>query len=441
VTAPQIRRFPAASDGLAPDPLAPAATPDWARSAAEWPVGAAIAAVVARTRVRLGFALLGYMIAVTLVITLVPFQFAMPSAIRIMWTGTPFDIVSNVLLFAPLGFLYRLARGAEQKDSFWRVLLIGIACSAMIELAQLLEIERFTSPLDVATNGLGAAIGAWTYDRVAQRLVAQEAGLVGRLSLELPLMGLIYLLLPLLWIDGLALGSDPARVWLTLLIALFGASILGALQRHHFGPKRRVGAGTMAAATMAWFAVGAFPALARAPLAVAAIAVGIGAFVWLRTRTRDIVVPINRRFEIPTLRAAAPFYAAYLVSLPLVSLHGGASPWSVSLGLPSAAATWQIVDILRLLESLAAFTLLGFMLAELRGRAEERVRATLRHAVMWGAVVAAASEALHGFIPGSSASLMLVALSTAAAGYGAWLYVVQRAHVKAVTQQAKVRSA
>jgi glycopeptide antibiotics resistance protein len=393
--------------------------------------------MIARTRARLGIALLGYMVAVTLVITLVPFQFAMPSTIRIMWTGTAVDIVSNVLLFAPLGFLYRLTRGTDRPESLWRVLAFGIACSATIEIVQLLEIERYTSPLDVVTNGLGAAIGAWAYDRVARRLVEQEAGLVGRLSLELPLMGLIYLLLPLLWIDGLALGGDPARVWLTLLIALFGASVLGALQRHHFGPKRRVGAGTMAAATMGWFAVGAFPALARAPLAVAAIAAGVGAFVWLRTGTRDIVVPINRRFEIPTLRAAAPFYAAYLISLPLISLHGGAAPWRASLGLPSAAATWQIVDILRLLESLAAFTLLGFMLAELRGRAEERVRATLRHAVLWGAVLAAGSEALHGFTPGSAASLTLVVLSTAAAGYGAWLYVVQRAHVKAVTQKVR----
>lgn len=65
-----------------------------------------------RTGTRLSLALLGYFVVVTLVITLVPFRFEMPDRLHVMLSGTVLDTSANVLLFLPLGFLFRLARPA-----------------------------------------------------------------------------------------------------------------------------------------------------------------------------------------------------------------------------------------------------------------------------------------------------------------------------------------
>ena len=151
----------------------------------------------------LGGALLAYMLGVTLIITLLPFQFDWPSRWRVMFTGGAIDVVANVLLFLPLGFLFRLARRAEFRHSTLTVLWVGALLSMAIESAQLFERTRYTSVLDVTTNALGAWLGALAFDRLAPR-ARVDGALVGRLALELPLMGLIYLMIPLLWLNALA---------------------------------------------------------------------------------------------------------------------------------------------------------------------------------------------------------------------------------------------
>jgi len=73
--------------------------------------------------------------------------------------GILFDIrnsILNVILFIPLGFLVPLFCGKFR--SIRQVLLMGLACSLVIELAQLFT-YRLSDVNDLLTNTLGAWVG------------------------------------------------------------------------------------------------------------------------------------------------------------------------------------------------------------------------------------------------------------------------------------------
>ncbi|HYH42861.1 MAG TPA: VanZ family protein, partial [Burkholderiales bacterium] len=91
------------------------------------------------TRARLGFALLAYMLAVTFIVTLLPFRFAWPAEWRVLLFGSPLDIFANVLLFVPLGFLFRLARPHAKSRTLLAAVAAGALASAAIETIQFFE--------------------------------------------------------------------------------------------------------------------------------------------------------------------------------------------------------------------------------------------------------------------------------------------------------------
>ncbi|HEX6050246.1 MAG TPA: VanZ family protein, partial [Gemmatimonadaceae bacterium] len=148
------------------------------------------------TGARLATALLAYLAVVTAVVTLLPFEFAVPVQPRVMLSGGVVDVVANVVLFVPLGFLYAVSR-ADQPTRASRIFLAGLATSAILETLQLFEASRYAAISDVLANGTGAYLGAVVQRRLARR-ISMDARTVGKLSLELPVMGLVYLLVPLL---------------------------------------------------------------------------------------------------------------------------------------------------------------------------------------------------------------------------------------------------
>jgi hypothetical protein len=385
------------------------------------------------TGARLGYALLGYMLGVTLIITLLPFNFRRPDEWRVMLGGDPVDFVANVLLFVPLGFFYRLAQ-PSRSGSAVLVLAVGALVSLAIETAQLFEAVRNASPLDVAANAGGAWLGALAADRVGRG--AQAGGrLVGWLVLELPLMGLVYLLVPLLWIDALSPAAEAARGAMAPLLGAFGALLLGGMQRHYFAPAGTSVPHRTAAYAALWFLAGAFPALATRPAGVAIGTVGVGILCWWYGRRAPGAPASNRRFEASLLERAAPFYAAYLVLVAAVPLRDGIGAWTGYAGFPDSASAQ--IEIVRLLELVAAFTLIGYMVAEFRGRAIARYRDALPRLVAWAAALGCALEALWGLRAGHGASLARGGLVAAAALYGGWLYYLQREHVVRLLSEAE----
>ena len=377
------------------------------------------------TGARLGLALFAYMFGVTLIITLMPFRFEWPSGSRILLTGEPLEVAANVLLFVPLGFFYALAQPAHGRSAL-RVLLLGAAGSLAIETMQYFEPMRTPSPLDVATNAAGAWLGAIAAHRVV-RAQAIEGRIVGWLALQLPLMGLVYLLVPLLWANALSSGDEPSRMILAPLLAVFGAVLLGGMQRHYFAPALGTAPHTTAGLAALWFIAGAFPALAGTPVLVAGGAALAGAVCWLRGRAPPGVSPGNRRFEASLLGTAAPMYAAYLALLIALPLRRELAEWTLNLAFTDAAVSQR--EILRFLEMVAACTLTGYMLAELRGRVVARYRDAVPRLLMWSVVFACLVEGLWGFRAEHGASIARAALMVAAWLYGGWLYYLQRAHI------------
>ena len=128
------------------------------------------------TTSRLALALLGYVILIILFLTLNPFYLAIPHRIHIEFATYPEDVIENVLMFLPLGFLYRLI---TKRRGAW---LLGALISTSIEITQIFIPARTTSPTDVLNNTLGAGLGVLLYDLFSSR-IALTPKLIGRLRL------------------------------------------------------------------------------------------------------------------------------------------------------------------------------------------------------------------------------------------------------------------
>lgn len=377
----------------------------------------------------LGFALLAYLLGITLIVTLIPFRFAWPETWRFVFYVGPDDVFANILLFLPLGFLYRYAQPHAHRHPVAVAMGAGAMLSFGIETLQLFEAARNCSPVDVAANAAGAALGAAAYGRLAgsPRL---DGRVIGWLALELPIMGLVYLLVPLLWVSALAAHGEPQRSVMTLLIGVFGAILLGGMQRYYFGPARASQPRQTATFAGIWFIAGAFPALAWQPLLIAAGALAVAALCWVLGSMRTHARLHNRRFEVRLIAYAAPLYVVYLGALMLAPLAHGAGDWTLRRGFGEAAS--DQIEILRLLQLIAACTLVGYMIAEARGRAIALYRTALPGLVACGFALAGACELARGYAQSDGASAARGALLMLAVLYGGWLYYLQRAHVIAL---------
>jgi VanZ family protein len=386
-----------------------------------------LTATSSRTRASLSLVLLLYFLGVIAVITLAPFRFRAPRQITVLFSGDAYDTITNVLLFLPLGFLYPLTRPRDDEPSPIHVFVLGALVSALIESIQLFVPRRFTSVLDVATNALGAAIGALLLRAITRR-IRINARLVGRLNLESPLVGLIYLLVPLLLVASLSAVTQEARLVALLPLGMVGARLLSSVQRHHFGPAGLADTNTIVVVAGAWMVVGTFPVLIRYPVLGPSIVMLVMLTTWYET-SRPLDPGGERRFEADALRSAAPYIAVYFVAIVLLPLALGVGPWRWALWL-----TGSRNDItqqqLRLLEPVASLTVLGYLLAEARGRLEMPFRRIVGRVAVECGLVALAIELSRGFQRATGASVSQFLLMLGAAMLGAAIYHNQREHVR-----------
>jgi VanZ family protein len=374
------------------------------------------------------------MVLVTAVIALAPFRFARPAVLTLSWLIDPADVVANVLLFLPLGFLFRVS--APLSVGHVRTVVAACLVSVAFEAAQLFLPGRFASPVDVMSNTLGAGLGSLVHARIAACL---DGRLVRGLALELPLMVVVYLLVPLLWLDGFAAGHNGGRLVLSPLLGLAGAIVLAAIWRHRLAGRGVLSPARLAWITAGWYVVGAAPGLIRRPLLVlgAALLVALVARV---EAARPLPLAPERRFELPTLRRVWPLLVAYLVlsalwpitwpSMPWPPMQWTPGPWHGGWGIADLADMPGVTPMLRALEYLAAFTLLGYTVAESRGRLEEGAGPRLARLAGASVLCAAGLEALRGFHPGHGASVLVLLLTTAMSLYGGLIYRIQLAVVR-----------
>jgi len=389
---------------------------------------AAIAAVESPTRARLSLVLLLYFLGTILVMTLAPFHFEIPKTYRVLYTGGAFDIFANVMLFVPLGFLYPLTRPSRDEVSPIHVVLVAALISGTIEVIQLFEIDRYTSVIDLITNASGAGLGA-VIARLTARRISVNAKLVGRLSLEIPLIGLIYLMLPMLLVASMDAAVGSLRLIAVIPLAFVGARLISAVQRNHFarsGLLTNAGAGVVAGV---WALLGTFPLLLRHPYFGAATVLGTGLTTWWEAWRQPPVEGPDRRFETEALRSVAPHIAVYVLAVILLPLASGVDSFHFRMALTGANGDIDLQQI-QLLVPVATTTVLGYLLAEARGRLEMRFWKITMRVVAECACVAVALETSRGFQRGVGASGSQLILMLAAALLGACIYYNQREHVR-----------
>lgn len=366
--------------------------------------------------------MLGYIVLVIFLLTWNPFSLAFPEHLQLSFRIGPRDALANVLLFLPVGFLFRLGQGSPRG-----AILLGAAISAGIEAGQFFIPGRTPSIVDVTMNTLGSGIGAGLYDLLSSR-IAMTPRMVGRLALEVPLMGLIYLLVPLLWVNRLVPDDGLNRWPLTTLIGLCGAIVLSDVFQQWWGPFSMRSLWRVALVAGAWFLVGTGPSLLSDPLAGSASLIGIAI---LTAALAAILRPsINRRFERVTLRRLIPGFILYLVLQALWPPLQPSAAWHGSFGLLDPLAHEDIRVNIRLIEHLAAFTILGYLAAEWRGRAELPWKRDFRQLLLVGMMSALILEILVGFQAGPGASFLRLTIATAGALFGGILYHLQRDHVR-----------
>jgi glycopeptide antibiotics resistance protein len=79
----------------------------------------------------------------------------------------PLDVVANVALFIPFGFLLRRALAGRSRKQAWIVtLLLAAVISTGVEFYQVFCHNRVPSSADICTNLLGAILGVvWSETR------------------------------------------------------------------------------------------------------------------------------------------------------------------------------------------------------------------------------------------------------------------------------------
>jgi len=371
---------------------------------------------------RLAIALLGYIILVIFLLTWNPFYFTLPGHLTFSLHIGPRDALGNVLLFLPVGFLYRLGQG-HRRDA----ILLGAAISAGIEAGQVFIPGRTPSFVDLGMNTVGSGVGAMLYDLLATR-IAMTPRMVGRLALEVPLMGLLYLLVPLLWVSRLIPGDALNRWLLTSLIGVCGAIVLSDVFREWWGPVGLRSLWRVALAAGVWFLVGIGPSLLSHPFIGSASLGGIAILTAVLA-----VIPrktTNRRFERVTLRRLVPGFILYLLVQTLWPFLQPIGAWHGTFGLMDPLAQENIHVNIRLIAHLAAFTVLGYIAAEWRGRAELSWGRDFPQLLLLSMLSALILEILVGFQTGPGASLLRLMIATCGALFGGILYHLQRDHVR-----------
>lgn len=364
-----------------------------------------------------------YVVALTALATLSPFRFVVPTGLEINTAVVGHDVALNLLLMMPSGFLYALSRSpvkltAKSADAgsvpaanlIFRTWLIFTAMSLALECGQLFLPARFSSPVDVLINGLGAAMGAWVLTRLGPFLGHR---LGNEMTVRMPLSHLFYLLSLLTVIDSLMAREAGVRLWLLLPLGAMGAVLASAIYTHRLRQTRDLPPLRMALLTSGWFLLVSAPGTLRAPQ----VGLAGGALVFMLSHLAMVFgFPRGgRRFELPTLRALLLPGLLYLLGL----CHGYEALRPVS-EVGSLEHTHQ--GVFDVIEILAALTVLGYGIAEALGRSALSRWSSLGVTLVAATSVVVALESLGSALSDLPVRPWLALAALPAAAFGAAVY-------------------
>lgn len=384
---------------------------------------------------RLSHALLSYLVVLIAALTLLPFAFVVPEQLAIDFALAPLSTLASLAMFVPYGFFTRRARTARFGQHQLAIAFSGGTLALVLEVAQLFEPSRDASPWDVLAAVAGSALGARLCDRLHHSANTSKNAL-NALLLQLPLMGLVYLLLPLLWASGAASSDDPARLTLSLCVGLAGASIIGSIARavRAYTPDRAWW--LVPAVALTWSTVGLLPSLLIDWRLTLAGIVIVTAFAAWRGRWSAPMF-VERRYEVPSLLAAMPFMALYVIGAGVWPGQSFRTVPLLQIGMPTTESGLAL--FLPMIEAAISSTVLGYVIAEFHGRTESSFYEGSSRVLFWVALIVITTEAMRSIFGYEGASLARAALAVVAAMYGAGVYHLQRAHVKVVARRVHSR--
>jgi glycopeptide antibiotics resistance protein len=381
-------------------------------------------------RSSLSCALLIYMCIIVILITLIPFSFRRPDEFHISWSADFEDFLTNIILFLPIGFLFRLSR-RKSKDRFcMQALGFGILMSSTIEFTQFFVPGRYTQVSDVMANATGAWLGAVIFVLMTKML--KEDRTVRLLTLELPLMNIVYLIIPLMWLNGLSAGGEAARLWLMLLLGLFGSGILVSVYIHRLRNNGEPALNKLSLFAVTWFIVASLPILINFPIEIVSFGIIIGILVQIPARFPVRKLMDERRFELTTLKILLPLYVIYVILLAVWPTTLPFQDWQFKINFQELTFNARIVFTFRFIERVAAFTLFGYMVAEMRGRKAESLIAAFAwvFVIVFGTSVMVETIRVHPPLLGSD--ILEVLLMVGAGVYGSVIYRLQLAEIRQI---------
>jgi hypothetical protein len=138
----------------------------------------------------------------------------------------------------------------------------------------------------------------------------------------------------------------------------------------------------------------------------------------------------DRRFEQRTLRRVVPVFGVYLLLLSVAFPFSRLGPWHGFFGFTIRSAETSLYALYPRLEYLAAFSVLGYLVAEWRGRSELPLTQDLPRLLLIATATALLLEILSGLQIGRGASVVRLVLAVTGALFGGTIYYLSRAHIR-----------
>ena len=365
-------------------------------------------------------AVLIYALVFVAVLTLSPMEFAWPTVWRVAWWSDWHDVPANILFFMPVGYLFVLARAPDKGRPVLTAALFGTLVSACVETSQLFIAVRQTSLTDLLGNGLGATLGGWLCTVVRAHL---ERVFPDLLTLDHPLLNVVYLSLPLMGLASIDEYGHSPRTWLLLPLGLMGVITISGLWRYRLAGRKPGSPLTVVFAVLAWFLSGASLASLQAPGIVAICTVAILCSTLALLARDPRWVGEDGRFEQRVLVRLWPCLLVYLVMLVFWRPSLGFSAFHAGLWYPPMPFSRHLA--VRVAEQAAALTLFGYLAAETMGRDPRSTRWVYAGCVLAGTMCALVLELGHGFLVRDQASLARGILTVLGSGFGVFLFAIR----------------
>jgi len=138
----------------------------------------------------------------------------------------------------------------------------------------------------------------------------------------------------------------------------------------------------------------------------------------------------EKRFELPTLKILLPLYAIYLILAAVWPTTLPFQDWQFKINFQELAFNQRIVFTFRFIELIAAFTLFGYMVAEMRGRKKESLTAILALIFFITLSCSVVIEMTRGYPLLLASNILGILFMTASGVYGGMIYRLQLAAIQ-----------